>query len=101
MGTSNKSVSFKGNLVEIAGTELHVGDSVPDFSLIGADMQQVSLSSFAGKTLVISAVPSLDTPVCSVETKRFNQEAASLSDDVAILTVSRDLPFAIGRWCGR
>ncbi len=100
MGSSNQSITFKGEPVEIAGTELHVGQVVPDFSLIAADMQEVSLSAFSGKVLVISAVPSLDTPVCSVETKRFNKEAASFSDDVAIVTVSRDLPFAIGRWCG-
>lgn len=73
---------------------------MPSFVLTGQDMADISSSTFAGKPLVLSVVPSLDTPVCSVQTKRFNQEAAALGDKVSILTVSMDLPFAQKRWCG-
>ena len=93
-------VTMGGSPVTLVGTELKVGDRMPDVSLVGNDTKDVSLSSFAGKVLVISAVASLDTSVCDVETRRFNAEAAGLGDDVRILTVSMDLPFAQKRWCG-
>jgi thiol peroxidase len=89
-----------GRPVVLLGPELEVGKPAPDFTAVGNDLQPVRLSQFRGRVVVISAVPSLDTPVCDVETRRFNSEAAKLGPDVAILTVSMDLPFAQKRWCG-
>jgi len=100
MNTSNQNITFKGNKVSVTGRELHEGDALPEFKLTGVDMSDVTNATFSGKVLVLSVVPSLDTPVCAIQTKRFNQEAGSLSDDVVILTVSVDLPFAQKRWCG-
>jgi thiol peroxidase len=82
------------------GTELQVGDKAPDFVAIDNDLNPVSFDSFRGKVCIISSVPSLDTPVCDMETRRFNDEAGRLGDDVEILTISMDLPFAQKRWCG-
>jgi len=93
-------ITFKGNPMTLLGSSMKVGDAAPDFALIDNTMAPVTLSSFAGKIKIFSAVPSLDTPVCDTETRRFNQEAASLSGDVVVLTVSLDLPFAQKRWCG-
>ncbi len=91
--------TMKGNPLTLVGNEIKVGDNAPDVTLVANDLSEVKLSSFKGKKVIISAVPSLDTPVCDLETKRFNQEAAKLGD-VVILTVSKDLPFAQKRWCG-
>jgi thiol peroxidase len=93
-------VTMKGNPLTLVGKALKVGDRAPDFGVLDNNLSPVSLSSYRGKACIISAVPSLDTPVCDVETRRFNQEAANLSPDVVILTVSMDLPFAQKRWCG-
>jgi len=93
-------VIFGGRPATLLGKELKVGDAAPDFTLVGNDMRPVRLADFHGKVLVISSVPSLDTPTCDMETRRFNVEAAKLGPDVAILTVSMDLPFAQKRWCG-
>jgi thiol peroxidase len=82
------------------GPALQVGDRAPDFMAVDTALAPVTLASYAGKIKVISAVPSLDTPVCDTETRRFNQEAALLPDSVVVLTVSLDLPFAQKRWCG-
>lgn len=84
----------------LIGPELKVGDIAPDFTLLNAKLKPVSKSDLAGKPLLISVVPSLDTSVCSKQTVRFNQEAATLRDRVHFLTVSADLPFAQSRWCG-
>jgi thiol peroxidase len=92
-------VTFKGNPLTLIGPEITVGAKAPDFQTIGQDLSPISLSTFKGKTLLISVVPSLDTPVCDAQTRRFNQEAAQLLN-IAILTVSMDLPFAQKRWCG-
>lgn len=100
MATNNSNITFKGNKLSVLGKSLAVGDKCPDFKLTGADLSDVTLSQFAGKTLVLSVVPSLDTPVCAEQTKRFNTEATSFSDNVVILTISMDLPFAQSRWCG-
>ncbi|MBN2464477.1 thiol peroxidase [candidate division WOR-3 bacterium] len=94
------SVMFGGKPATLLGKELKVGDAAPDFTAVGNDLKPVKLSDFRGKVVVISAVPSLDTPVCDMETRRFNTEAAKLGPDVVILTVSMDLPFAQKRWCG-
>lgn len=93
-------ITFKGNPMTLLGPELKVGDKAPDFTTVDSTLTPVSLASHAGKILVISAVPSLDTPVCDTETRRFNQEAAALPENVVVLTVSLDLPFAQKRWCG-
>ena len=92
-------VTFKGKPVTLLGPEIRVGSKAPDFRVVDGSLAPVSLSDFKGKIKVISAVPSLDTPVCDMETRRFNQEAAKLPDKVAVLTISLDLPFAQKRWC--
>ncbi|MDD2736021.1 MAG: thiol peroxidase [Desulfuromonadaceae bacterium] len=93
-------ITFKGNPMTLLGPELRVGDTAPDFGVVDNGLAAVSLASYAGKIKIISAVPSLDTPVCDTETRRFNQEAASLPGDAVVLTISLDLPFAQKRWCG-
>jgi thiol peroxidase len=93
-------VTIKGSPLTLSGNEIKVGDRAPDVTLLDNDLNPVKLSSFLGKVLVLSSVPSLDTPVCDMETRRFNQEAAKLGSDVVILTISMDLPFAQKRWCG-
>jgi thiol peroxidase len=85
---------------DVVGDMLKSGDQAPDFALIATDLSTRTLSDYAGKVKIISAVPSVDTSVCSAQTRRFNEEAANLSDDVAVLTVSADLPFALKRYCG-
>ncbi|MDN4069423.1 thiol peroxidase [Paenibacillus sp. FSL R5-0407] len=92
--------TFKGNPITLVGPELKVGDTAPDFRLNKNLLEEVTLQDFAGKIKLISVVPSLDTGVCDAQTRRFNQEAADLGDNVVILTVSADLPFAQARWCG-
>jgi len=92
-------ISFKGSPVTLLGPELKIGEKAPDFRVVDANLTPISLADFAGKTKIICAVPSLDTPVCDTETRRFNQEAAKLPDDIAVLIVSLDLPFAQTRWC--
>jgi thiol peroxidase len=92
--------TFKSNPLTLIGPELKVGDKAPDFRLNKNLVEEVTLADFAGKVKLISVVPSLDTGVCDAQTRRFNQEAAGLSEDVVILTISADLPFAQARWCG-
>lgn len=92
------AITMKGNPLTLVGSEVKEGDQAPDVTLVANDLSEVKLSSFRGKKVIISAVPSLDTPVCDTETRRFNQEAAKLGD-VVILTISKDLPFAQKRWC--
>ena len=94
------TITFKGNPVTLVGPELKVGDAAPDFTVVDNSLSPVTLASYAGKVKIISSVPSLDTPVCDTETRRFNREAAELPGNVAVLTVSVDLPFAQKRWCG-
>jgi thiol peroxidase len=90
---------FKGNPVTLLGPALKVGDKAPDFQVVDTSLSPVRLADFRGKTKIISAVPSLDTPVCDIETRRFNQEAAQLPEKIVLLTISMDLPFAQSRWC--
>jgi thioredoxin-dependent peroxiredoxin len=94
------AVTMRGNPLTLVGPELKPGQKAPDFSLIGKDMKPVTLGQFKGKVKIIAAIPSLDTPVCDAETRRFNEEASKLPGDVQVLTVSMDLPFAAARWCG-
>ncbi len=92
------AVTLKGAPFTLVGAELKVGDRAPDFDTVGTDMNPVSLADTGGSVRVFSVVPSLDTPVCDAQTRRFNQEAAKLTD-VKIYTISMDLPFAQDRWC--
>ncbi|MCQ4087020.1 thiol peroxidase [Saccharibacillus sp. JS10] len=92
--------TFKGNPITLIGPELQVGDTAPDFKLNRNLVEEASLSDFSGKIKLISVVPSLDTGTCDAQTRRFNTEAADLGEDVVIITVSVDLPFAQARWCG-
>lgn len=93
--------AFKGSPLVLEGSQsVQVGDKAPNFVAYKSLVDRVQLSDFAGKTVVISAVPSIDTPVCSNQTERFNKDVAALGGDVVLLTISKDLPFAHGRWCG-
>ena len=93
-------ITFKGTPFTLLGPGLKAGDKAPDFRLIDNAMKPVTLADLAGKTAIVSCVPSLDTPTCDTETRRFNVLAANLPGNVEILTVSADLPFAQKRWCG-
>ncbi len=93
------SVTFKGNPITLLGSEVKVGDTAPEFTVLANDLSPVTLADSAGQVRIISVVPSLDTGVCDAQTRRFNEEAAKL-DNVKVLTVSVDLPFAQKRWCG-
>lgn len=94
------TVTMHGNLLHLEGTAPAIGSKAPAFSLLANDLSPRSLEDFAGKVLVVVTVPSLDTGVCDMEVRRFNQEVAALSSSVAIIAVSCDLPFAQSRWCG-
>ncbi len=93
-----RQTTFKGGPLELAGPELKVGDPAPEFQAVDKGMQPISLAATGAKVRVFSVVPSLDTPVCDAQTKRFNDEAAK-SKDIDFYTVSVDLPFAQNRWC--
>lgn len=95
-------ITFKGNPMTLEGEDVAVGSAAPAFQLHYADagIQTLSLDDLKGKPSIISVVPSLDTPVCATQTKKFNQELASLGDKINAVTVSRDLPFAQARFCG-
>jgi thioredoxin-dependent peroxiredoxin len=93
------ATTLKGNPLTLIGPELRPGDAAPDFETVDSTLQPVTLSSTGNKVRIFSVVPSLDTPVCDAQTKRFEDEAAKLKD-VDIFTVSMDLPFAQKRWCG-
>ncbi len=93
-------ITMKGNPLTLVGKQPKVGEPAPDFEVLDNNLSPVRLSSFRGKVCVIASIPSLDTPVCDMETRRFNEEAGMLGSDVAIFTISMDLPFAQKRWCG-
>jgi thiol peroxidase len=92
-------VTLKGNPAILLGKCVKVGDKAPDFTVVDEGWKPVKLSDFKGKVVLISAVPSLDTPVCSLQTKRFSEEAAKLPANVQVITISEDLPFAQKRFC--
>jgi thiol peroxidase len=94
------AVTMRGNPLTLLGPQLQAGDDAPDFSVLDGSLQEVTLAGTGGKTRIFSVIPSLDTPVCDAQTRRFNEEAAALGDDVAVYTISADLPFAANRWCG-
>jgi len=93
-------ITMKGNPLTLIGQQPRIGEPAPDCEVLSNNLSPVRLSSFQGKTCVIASVPSLDTPVCDMETRRFNEDAGMLGPDVTILTISMDLPFAQKRWCG-
>ena len=95
-----KQVTMKGQPLTLTGQEIEPGDAAPDFEAVNTGLEPVTLADLKGKVLILSAVPSLDTSVCSLETKTFSEKAAKLGDDVQIVTISMDLPFAQQRWCG-
>jgi thiol peroxidase len=92
-------VTFKGSPIDLLGPKLSVGDSAPDFTCVGAGLALVKLADTAGKARLFNVVPSLDTPVCNKQTKRFAEELKALGDKAAAYTVSLDLPFAQARFC--
>src|SRR5437879_12544525 len=94
------AVTLRGNPITLGGPEVKPGQSAPDFTALDNGLKPVKLSEAKGKVIILSSVPSLDTPTCDTETRRFNQEAAKLGSNVEIWTISRDLPFAQKRWCG-
>ncbi len=94
------AVTFKGAPLTAIGDTLNVGDAAPDFTLLGNDLSPVTLADSAGKARLISVVPSLDTPVCDQQTRKFYEAIGAMGDGVCALTVSSDLPFAQARWCG-
>lgn len=95
-----KAVTMRGNPLTLLGPELRPGDDAPDFTCLSTSLQEVHLADSRGKVRILSVVPSLDTPVCDLQTKRFNEEAGKLGEGVVVYTVSADLPFAANRWCG-
>lgn len=97
--TRTDAVTLKGNAVTLAGAALQAGQAAPDFKLQDTGLGEVTLAASAGKTRIIATIPSLDTPVCHAETKRFNDEVKNLPN-VEVLVVSMDLPFGQKRWCG-
>jgi thioredoxin-dependent peroxiredoxin len=100
MEERNGIITFQGNPLTLVGKELKPGTAAPDFQVVDNGLAPVTLADFTGKIKILSAVPSLDTPVCDTETRRFNKEATSLPDSIVVLTISMDLPFAQARWCG-
>jgi thiol peroxidase len=93
-------ILFKGNPMTLLGPDLKVGDKAPDFLVVDNGLQPVTLKDGAGKVQLVTVVPSLDTPVCDTMTRKFNEEAGKLTGDLAVYTISMDLPFAQKRWCG-
>lgn len=92
-------IALHGNPLTLTGTGLREGDKAPAFTVLDGELKETALKDFAGKVKVISVTPSLDTPVCDLQTRRFNAEAAALPADVVVINVSMDLPFAISRFC--
>ncbi len=94
------AVTFRGNPLTLVGPDLQVGERAPDFQVVDQDLRPVKLADFAGKTLLLTVSLSLDTPVCDMQGKRFNELTAQAPDDVVIANITVDLPFALRRWCG-
>ena len=92
--------TFKGGPLTLLGPDIKVGDQAPNFKVLTNGLQEVTLDNYKGKTLILSVAPSLDTSVCSAQTHRFNTEVANLPSSVEVLTITADLPFAQGRFCG-
>ncbi len=96
-----RTVTMKGRALTLLGDEVKIGDEAKDFKAIGNDMLPMKFKrTYLGKTVLISSVPSIDTPVCDLEVRKFNSEAEKLSPEIEIVAISMDLPFAQARWCG-
>jgi thiol peroxidase len=97
-----RTTTFKGNPLTLAGNEVKVGQPAPDFKVhyFEGGLKEIKLADLKGKPTIISVVPSLDTPVCALQTKKFNESLAKMGDRINALTVSLDLPFAMNRFCG-
>lgn len=100
MAQEKTQVTMKGEPLTLSGTAVDIGQKAPDFEVLDNELKIVTLSSCAGKILIICSVPSLDTSVCDTETRKFNEKAAELGEGAAVLVISMDLPFAQKRWCG-
>lgn len=100
MNKNNSKVTFAGNAVTLVGNEVKLGMKAENFSALDKGLKPVQLSDFDGKVKILSIFPSVDTGVCSAQTHRFNKEAGALDKDIQIITLSNDLPFALGRFCG-
>ncbi len=94
-----EAVTLEGKPMTVIGKALQPGDTAPDFRVVAQDLSEKTLDDYTGKPLIISVVTSLDTGVCDLQTRRFDEEAAKLADKAAVLTISADLPFAQKRWC--
>jgi thiol peroxidase len=93
-------VTMRGNPLTLVGNEVKRGEVAPDFMALDNNLTPIKLSSYLNRLCIISSVPSLDTPICDIETRKFNEEASKQGDKIQILTISMDLPFAQKRWCG-
>ena len=93
-------LTMRGNPLTLVGNQVKVGDAAPDFIVVDNNLAPVKFSSYRAERPLISSVPSLDTPVCDTETRKFNEEGSRLGPQISILTISMDLPFAQKRWCG-
>ncbi len=100
MEKNNVQVTFNGNPITLLGKETKVEQKAENFTVVGNALNPVKLSDYAGKVVILSVFPSIDTPTCAAQNRQFNKDAASLSDDVIILGISVDLPFAQARFCG-
>ena len=100
MNKRSNAITMKGNPLTLLGDEIKVGDKAPNFTVLANDLSPVEFSKYKGETCILVAVPSLDTPVCDREAKRFNDEALKLGENVHVMVISEDLPFAQARWCG-
>ncbi|MGQ9645877.1 MAG: thiol peroxidase [Thermodesulfobacteriota bacterium] len=99
MGERTGIITMRGNPLTLVGNEVKVGQEAPNFVALDPNLVPVQFSNFRGKTCILSSVPSLDTPVCDMETRTFNEQVGRLGKDVVVLTISMDLPFAQKRWC--
>jgi thiol peroxidase len=99
MNERKGEITMHGNPLTLLGELVQTGRQAPDFEVIDKDLSAVKFSSFAGKVCIISCVPSLDTSICDIMTRKFNEEAVELGDDVVVLAISMDLPFGQSRWC--
>lgn len=100
MNKNSNKIAFAGNPMTLVGSEVKVGAKADNFAALDQGLAPVQLSDFDGKVKILSIFPSIDTGVCSAQTHRFNKEAASLDKNIQIITLSNDLPFALGRFCG-
>ena len=99
MEKNDQKVTFGGNPVTLLGDAARPGNIAPDFTVVDSDMKPVKLSDFNGKIKILSVAPSVDTPVCANQTRKFNKEATKMNDNIAVLSISVDLPFALKRFC--